>query len=89
MANHKSAIKRARQNIKRRERNQTLRTSAHSASRLAVRAITGAPSREEALKALVQAESTLQKISTKGAIPKTRASRKVSRLADLVSKRFP
>ena len=88
MANHKSAIKRARQNDKRRERNSALRSQAKTEAKKAVTAITGAKSRTDALKALTDADRSLQKAVSKGVMPKARASRKVARLAALVNTKF-
>lgn len=88
MANHKSAIKRARQNDKRRTRNSALRSSAKTEAKKALTAINGASNRTDALKALVDADRSLQKAVSKGVMPKERASRKVSRLAALVNSKF-
>ena len=88
MANHKSAIKRARQNDKRRERNTALRSTAKTEAKKALTTITGAGSREDALKALRAGEKALYKAVSKGVIPKSRASRKVARLAKAVNKKF-
>lgn len=88
MANHKSAVKRARQNDKRRERNNALRSKAKTESKKALAAIAAASSREDALKALAVGERSLQKAVSKGVLPKERASRKVSRLAAAMNKKF-
>lgn len=88
MANVKSAEKRARQNDKRRERNSALRAKAKTEAKKALTAITAASSRDEALKALSEGERAIQKAASKGVLPKERASRKVSRLALAVSKKF-
>ena len=79
MARHKSAQKRARQDVKRRERNRTLRSRTRSVVKsLRADLETGAAGLDEKLK---EAESALRKAATKGVIPKRRASRQVSRLA--------
>ncbi|HRK02493.1 MAG TPA: 30S ribosomal protein S20 [Oligoflexia bacterium] len=88
MANVKSAIKRARQNIKRRDRNQALRTTARSAAKKALDGIKAASTKEAAIIALREGERALQKAVSKGVWPKSRASRKVSRLAAAVTGRF-
>lgn len=88
MANHKSAIKRARQNIKRRERNQALRARTKTEVKKALTEILTAKSLEDGLKALQTAERVLQKAWTKGVLPKERASRKTSRLAGVLNKKF-
>lgn len=88
MANHKSAIKRARQNDKRRERNTGLRSKARTEVKKAVDGITKAGSRDEAVKAYRTGEKALQKAASKGVIPKARASRKASRLAKAMNAKF-
>ena len=88
MATHKSAMKRARQSVKRRERNLAVRTATKTTVKKASDAITKAASREDALKALASAERALQKACSKGVLPKERASRKTSRLAALVNTKF-
>ena len=80
VATHKSARKRARQSVRRRTRNRLQRgrvKSAVKASRAAV--AEGEP--EAATLAVRQAESVLRRAASKGAIPKKRASRQISRLA--------
>jgi small subunit ribosomal protein S20 len=88
VANHKSAVKRARQNDKRRARNTGLRSQAKTEGKKALLAITSATSRDEALKALQAGERALHKAVSKGVLPKERASRKVSRLATALNKKF-
>lgn len=88
MANHKSAVKRARQNAKRHVRNTALRSKAKTETKKATNAINAAKTREEALKALNEGSRQLQKAASKGVLPKERASRKTSRLAALVNSRF-
>jgi small subunit ribosomal protein S20 len=79
LARHKSAQKRARQDVKRRERNRTLRSRTRSVVKsLRAELEAGAAGLDEKLR---EAESALRKAATKGVIPKRRASRQVSRLA--------
>ena len=79
MARHKSAQKRARQDVKRRERNRTIRSRTRSVVKtLRSELEAGAAGVVEKLR---EAESALRKAATKGVIPKRRASRQVSRLA--------
>ena len=79
MANHKSALKRARQDAKRRQRNRAVKSRIKGVVK-AARAETAAGG--EALpEKLRAAESELRKAASKGVIPKRRASRHVSRLA--------
>ena len=80
MANHKSAKKRARQTIKRTERNRHTRSRVKSAVKNARTAL-AAGDTEETATALKAAEGVLRRAASKGAIPKKRASRSVSRLA--------
>lgn len=88
MANHKSAIKRARQNNKRRARNEGLRSQMRTELKKAITAVSKAASRADALKALADADKSLQKAVSKHVVPKARASRKVARVAALVNKKF-
>jgi small subunit ribosomal protein S20 len=80
VANHKSAKKRARQSIKRAERNRDLRTRVKSAIR-GVRTAVAAGDAQKSDDALSVAEGVLRRTASKGAIPKKRASRQISRLA--------
>ncbi len=79
MANHKSAIKRIKQNAKRQLRNK----SARSALRTQVNKATAALSGDAATAAVVvrATEVLLHKTASKGIIPKKRAARKTARLA--------
>ena len=79
MARHKSAEKRARQDLKRRERNRTLRSRTRGVVKtLRAELEAGAPGIDEKLRS---AEGALRRAASKGVIPKRRASRLVSRLA--------
>ena len=80
MANHKSARKRARQTAKRRARNRHVRTGVRSALKVAREAVATGDA-EKTPAALREAESKLRRASSKGVIPRKRASRLVSRLA--------
>ncbi len=88
MANTKSAAKRARQSVKRAARNQTLKSKMKTLVKNAINEIESAKTKELALAALKAAEKILQKTASKGAIPKERASRKTSRIAERVAKKF-
>ena len=78
MARHKSAEKRARQDVKRRERNRTIRTRTHGVVKsLRSEIESGGTAVEQKLR---NAEGALRRAATKGVIPKRRASRQVSRL---------
>lgn len=84
MANHKSALKRSRQNEKRRLRNKSVKTRVKNivkSARLAV----NEKSKEEAIKELNNAKSTIDKAAKKGVIHKKTAARKTSRLSKIVN----
>jgi small subunit ribosomal protein S20 len=80
VANTKSAQKRNRQAIKRRGRNQSVRTQVKSAVKKAREALASKdPARaQEALRA---AARTLDKAASKGVLHKKNASRRIARLA--------
>jgi small subunit ribosomal protein S20 len=84
MANHKSALKRARQTIKRTERNRFYRTRIKNITR-AVREAVEAGDVEKATEALKLANKNFHSYVNKGILKKNTASRKVSRLAKLVN----
>lgn len=79
MANTKSAIKRIRQNEKRRLRNRTVRTRMRTALKTARTAV--ATPGGDARTAVLQAIRTLDKAVTKGIIHRNTAARKKSALA--------
>ena len=85
MANHKSAIKRIRQNSKRNARNTAHRTQIKTVTKKALAAV-ASNNKEEAEKALKLASKTISKIASKGVIHKRAASRKISGLAKRVHK---
>jgi small subunit ribosomal protein S20 len=79
MANIRSALKRIRQNEKRRLRNAAIRSGVRSALKSARTAVTeGSP---DARDAVVRTIQTLDKAVTKGVIHRNAAARKKSRLA--------
>ena len=79
MAIHLSAIKRARQNKKRRLRNLHTKTTVTSQVKR-VRLALGQKDVEGAQKALSQAIPLIQKARTKGVFHKNTSSRKISKL---------
>ncbi len=79
MANHKSAIKRAKQNSVRNLRNKANRTRVKSVVK-AVRASVDEKSPEKARLALAAALPEIAKAAKKGAMHRKNASRKISRL---------
>ena len=83
MANHKSALKRAGQNERRRLRNKAVQTRVKNVVkdvRLAVAADGG-----DAAQQLNTAQSAIDKAAKKGVLHKKTASRKISRLAKKVN----
>lgn len=84
MANHKSAIKRARQNDVRRLRNKSVKTKIKNVIK-DLRISVSETSKEETLKKLDMAKSSIDRAAQKGVIHKKTASRKISRLSKLVN----
>lgn len=84
MANHKSAIKRAKQNEGRNLRNKANRTRVKNVIK-AVRSAIKEQSREKAQTALTAAIPVISKAANKGAIHRRNASRKISRLTRQVN----
>lgn len=84
MANHKSAIKRNRQNIKRRHRNRGTRSALRS-SVTKVKTLLKSGDKAQAEKALREAEKLMAKAAVKRTIHPGNARRRVSRLARLVA----
>lgn len=84
MANHKSAIKKARMSIRRNVINSKTMTEVRTIEKKLRKAI-GAKTKEESQKALMEFNSKLSKAAKKGRMKKKTASRKVSRLSKLVA----
>ncbi len=85
MANHKSAVKRNKQNLERRARNRANKSRVKNAIKDIDKAINESKSVEEAQKALETAIPVIYRASVKGTIHKKNASRKVSRLTKRVN----
>ena len=85
MANHKSAIKRARQNAEQHNRNKAVKTSVKNVIKAARQSAAEKP-KEEAIKELNTAKSIIDKASKKRVIHKKTAARKISRLARRVNR---
>ena len=83
LANHKSAIKRNRQNAKRSIRNRGLRTQIKSHTKK-VLADLEEKDIEEAQKSLKKASTVISKMASKGVLHSRTASRKISGLAKKV-----
>jgi small subunit ribosomal protein S20 len=84
LANHKSALKRARQSESKKIRNMGYKTRTKNVIK-EVRAAISDNSKEQAEEGIKRAASIIQKTASKGAIPKKRAARKISRLARQVN----
>ena len=85
MANHKSAIKRARQSQTARLRNMARKTRAKGAVKELQAALSDGKV-EEAQETFKKTVATLHKTASKGVIHKKKASRKISRLARAVNR---
>jgi small subunit ribosomal protein S20 len=83
LANHKSAIKRARQNEDRRLRNRMTKTQVKNVVKSVRLAVD--EKLPEAAAALKHAQSIIDKAAKKGTLHKRTAARKISRLTDLVN----
>lgn len=81
---HSSAIKRAKQALVRRERNKHFLSTMRGLVKT-VRTAVAAKDKKAAATALKVAVSVIDKTASKGVIPKTRASRTISRLTTAVS----
>jgi len=84
LANHKSAIKRARQSEEQRVRNRSRKTRMKNVIRDLDEAIAG-KSPEKAAEQLKKAISVIAKTASKGVVHKNTASRKISRLTRAVN----
>ncbi len=84
MATHESALKRARQNEKKRQRNGAVKSMVKTSYKKVFKAIEE-KNPQTAREALIQAIPTLQKASGKRVIHKKSASRRISRLTKKVN----
>ena len=84
MANHKSALKRARQNEIRRIRNKSVKTRVKNIVKDLKLAIDG-ESKEAVPEKLNAAKSAVDKAAKKGVIHRKTAARKISRLSRLAN----
>ena len=82
MPQHKSAIKRARQNERRAERNKSRLSKLKSL----VKKVRSSKNKEEAITALKSAVKYLDQLGTKGVIHKNNASNQKAKLTKLVNK---
>jgi small subunit ribosomal protein S20 len=84
VANHKSALKRAGQNERRRLRNKAVKTIVKNEIK-AVRLATSQSSAQDTAARLNSAKSKIDKAAKKGVLHKRTAARKISRLAKRVN----
>ena len=84
MANHKSAIKRAKQNNARNLRNKAVRSRVKNVSKDVRKALQG-NSKEEAVTALKTAIPVIDQAASKGVLHRNNAARKISRLTQQVN----
>lgn len=83
MANHKSALKRAGQNERRRLRNRAVQTRVKNVVKDVRQAV--AESADDAAQRLDAAKSVIDKAAKKGVLHKRTAARKISRLAKRIN----
>ncbi len=83
MANHKSALKRVRQNIVRQERNKTTRTKAKTLEKKVFAAKEAGD--ENISDIFKEAQSAIHKAAKKHIFHKKTAGRKISKLARLIA----
>ena len=84
MANHKSALKRARQNEDRRLRNKSVKTRVKNVVKNVRLAVAG-QAQADAAAELNSAKSAIDKAAKKGVIHRNTAARKISRLSKQVN----
>jgi small subunit ribosomal protein S20 len=85
MPNHKSAIKRNKQSIKRRSHNRTVLSAIRTSFRK-VRSFVEEKKFDEAKGALRLAESQVSRAAARGLFHRKTASRRIGRLASMVAK---
>ncbi|HEX6530571.1 MAG TPA: 30S ribosomal protein S20 [Burkholderiales bacterium] len=83
MANIKSARKRAKQAVERREHNMSLRTEVRTAIKNVKKAV-AAGKKDEAAKALQQSQAVIDRIVAKGVLHRNAGDRHKSRLAHAI-----
>jgi small subunit ribosomal protein S20 len=84
LANHKSALKRARQNELSRKRNKAVKTRVKSIVKDVRNSVEDSSNGDVTAK-LVAAQSLIDKASKKGVIHKKTAARKISRLSKMAN----
>ncbi len=84
MANHKSALKRARQSETKRLNNKATKTRVKNVVK-SIRTAAADDANDQNVNMLNEAKSTIDKAAKKGVIHKRTAGRKISRLSKLVN----
>jgi small subunit ribosomal protein S20 len=84
VANHKSALKRHRQSLKRNARNVAVKSSLKTSIKKVREAVTEKDA-GRARELLVEATRSLDKAASKGVVHKNNAARRISRLAQRVN----
>ncbi len=85
MANHKSAVKRARQNVKRRLRNRQIKSGYKTEMKKFI-SLVDESKIEDAKKMLPLIHKVIDRACMKGVMPKNTASRKKSKMTILLNK---
>ena len=85
MANHPSALKRAKQNKIRRSRNASVKSMIKTGIKQYLQTLE-APSQKSSPAALIQAVSLIDQAGSKGILHRRTASRKISRLSKKLNK---
>jgi len=85
VAIHKSVIKRQKQDLKKRERNKSVKSLLKTLSKKVEQAVE-AKSSDTAKDALIKAMKAYDKAASAGVVHRTNASRKISRLSTKVGK---
>jgi len=85
LANHPSALKRAKQNKVRRLRNASMKSRIKTGVKQYLQTLE-VPSQESAQPALIQAISLIDRAKSKGILHRRTASRKISRLSKKLNK---
>jgi small subunit ribosomal protein S20 len=85
LANHPSALKRAKQNKVRRLRNASMKSRIKTKVKQYLQVLEGSP-KESAPPALIEAVSLINRASSKGILHPRTASRKISRLSKKLNK---
>jgi len=84
LANHKSALKRARQNEDHREKNKSIKTRVKSVIKN-LRTAASQPSGQDLTTELNNAKSVIDKAAKKGCLHPNTAARKISRMSKLLN----